>query len=85
MPDSYAYLGPAGTFAQQALLSIPEVAGSTTVPCAGVPAVAAAVRDGSVTHGLMPLENSVEGPVPTTTDELVLGEPLQIEHVRGIH
>ncbi|WP_153503869.1 prephenate dehydratase [Cumulibacter manganitolerans] len=78
MPDSYAYLGPAGTFAQQALLTIPEVEGAPMMPCSGVPAVAAAVRDGSATFGLMPLENSVEGPVPTTTDELVLGEPLQI-------
>ncbi|WP_243837829.1 prephenate dehydratase [Cumulibacter soli] len=78
MPDSYAYLGPAGTFTQQALLMIPEVRDGEQVPMAGVPAVAAAVRSGETTYGLMPLENSVEGPVSVTTDELVVGEPLQI-------
>lgn len=78
MPDSYAYLGPAGTFAQQALLTIPGAQDSPTVPCSGVPAVAEAVRTGTARYGLMPLENSVEGPVSTTTDELVVGDPLQI-------
>lgn len=78
VPDVYAYLGPAGTFAQQALLSIPGVADAGTLPCGGVPAVFEAVRAGQARFGLVPMENSVEGPVPTTTDELVIGEPLQI-------
>ena len=80
MTDSYAYLGPAGTFAQQALLTIPAARTATMIPCSGVTAVASAIRNGEATYGLMPLENSVEGPVPTTTDELVIGEPLQIVH-----
>lgn len=78
MPDAYAYLGPAGTFTQQALLTIPEVSTGELLPCAGVPAVAAAVRTGQARFGLVPLENSVEGPVSLTTDELVVGSPLRI-------
>lgn len=78
MPDTYAYLGPAGTFAQQALLTISEVGASEQLPCAGVPAVAAAVRAGDADFGLVPMENSVEGPVSLTTDELVVGTPLRI-------
>ncbi|WP_106848964.1 prephenate dehydratase [Blastococcus sp. Marseille-P5729] len=78
MPDSYAFLGPAGTFAQQALLSIPGVSEAVLLPCPGVPAVTAAVRSGEARYGLVPIENSVEGPVSTTTDELVVGDPLQI-------
>ncbi|GAB3311006.1 prephenate dehydratase [Epidermidibacterium keratini] len=77
MPDRYAYLGPPGTFTQQALLSTVG-ADTELVPMPGVPAVCAAVRDGSVEFGLVPLENSVEGPIPTTTDELVVGQDLQI-------
>lgn len=78
MPDSFAYLGPAGTFAQQALLTIPETRVGELLPCAGVPAVASAVRAGQARFGLVPIENSVEGPVSLTTDELVVGTPLRI-------
>lgn len=78
MPDTYAYLGPAGTFTQQALLTISEVRSAELLPCPGVPAVAAAVRAGEAQFGLVPLENSVEGPVSLTTDELVVGTPLRI-------
>lgn len=79
MPDRYAYLGPAGTFTQQGLLSLPDLpTDAQFVPCSGVPAVFAAVRSGKAEFGLVPFENSVEGPVPTTTDELVLGEPMLV-------
>lgn len=78
VPDRYAYLGPAGTFCQQALLSIENAHDGEQLPFSGVPAVCAAVRRGAADFGLVPIENSVEGAVPTTTDELVLGEPLLI-------
>lgn len=78
VPDTYAYLGPAGTFTQQALLMIPEATSGELLPCSGVPAVAAAVRSQEARFGLVPIENSVEGPVSLTTDELVTGTPLRI-------
>ena len=66
-----AFLGPRATFTEQALRSLPESAGAELVPCPGSPAVLAAVRDGSVDAGCVPIENSVEGAVPAVLDGLV--------------
>jgi prephenate dehydratase len=73
-----AYLGPRATFTEQALRSLPEADGAELVPCAGSPAVLAAVRDGSVDAGCVPIENSVEGAVPAVLDGLVEDPPLVI-------
>jgi prephenate dehydratase len=72
----YAYLGPAGTFAEAALRTLSDV--STAVPSGSVATALASVRAGEVDRAVVPFENSVEGSVPTTLDELALGEPLQI-------
>ncbi|GAA1249219.1 prephenate dehydratase [Pseudonocardia aurantiaca] len=73
-----AFLGPRATFTEQALRSLPESAGAELVPCAGTPAVLAAVRTGSVDAGCVPIENSVEGAVPAVLDGLVADPPLVI-------
>ncbi len=73
-----AFLGPRATFTEQALRSMPGVAGAEFVPCAGSPAVLAAVRDGSADAGCVPIENSVEGAVPAVLDGLVADPPLVI-------
>jgi prephenate dehydratase len=73
-----AFLGPHATFTEQALRSLPESGGAELVPCAGSPAVLAAVRDGSVDAGCVPIENSVEGAVPAVLDGLVADPPLVI-------
>lgn len=73
-----AFLGPRATFTEQALRSMPEAAGAEFVPCTGSPAVLAAVRDGSVDLGCVPIENSVEGAVPAVLDGLVVDPPLMI-------
>jgi prephenate dehydratase len=39
-----------------------------------------AVRSGEADHAVVPIENSVEGSVPVTLDELAQGEPLMILH-----
>lgn len=62
------YLGPAGTFSHQALLSLDEV--GELVPLASTPAALAAVRAAEVDQALVPFENSVEGSVPPTLDGL---------------
>jgi prephenate dehydratase len=74
----YAYLGPEGTFAEAALRTIPEVADGTTLPQRTVPAAIDAVRTGAADAAVVPLENSVEGSVASTLDELATGAPLQI-------
>ena len=72
------FLGPHATFTEQAVRSLPESAGAELVPLPGSPAVLAAVRDGSVDAGCVPLENSVEGAVPPVLDGLVDDPPLVI-------
>jgi prephenate dehydratase len=74
----YAYLGPAGTFTEAAMQTLPDAAGAEHLPFATVPAALDAVRQGDADAAVVALENSVEGSVPTTLDELATGDPLQI-------
>ncbi|MDT4911910.1 MAG: prephenate dehydratase [Pseudonocardiales bacterium] len=73
-----AFLGPEGTFAHAALRALPAAAGATLLPTANVTLAIDAVRSGAADAALVPLENSVEGAVPATLDELANGEPLII-------
>jgi prephenate dehydratase len=75
---TYAYLGPRGTFTEAALLAMPESAGAELRPVSSVAIALDLVRAGEVTGALVPIENSVEGSVPTTLDELSHGAILQI-------
>lgn len=74
----YAYLGPEGTFTEVALRTLPEAATRELVPMVSVPAALDAVRDGTAAAALVPIENSVEGGITTTLDQLTSGEPLMI-------
>ena len=75
----YAYLGPEGTFCQAALLSMPLATGAELVPATTVADALDQVRRGEVDGALVPFENSIEGSVPRTLDELSSGSPLRIE------
>lgn len=77
-PARYAYLGPEGTFTEQALRSLPAAARADLQPCPTVTVALDAVRDGEADGAVVPIENSVEGSVPVTLDELATGEPLLI-------
>jgi prephenate dehydratase len=77
-PARYAYLGPEGTFSEAALRSLPAAEGAERLPCVSVADAMDAVRRGEVAAALVPLENSVEGSVSETLDELATGELLQI-------
>ncbi|MCW2493312.1 MAG: prephenate dehydratase [Frankiales bacterium] len=84
----YAFLGPAGTFAHAAARNLvasntapsTEPAGSAPelVPYGTVTLAIDALRADEVDGALVPLENSVEGAVPATLDELAGGSPLVI-------
>lgn len=74
----YTYLGPEGTFTEAALRTLPEAATREMVPMVSVPAAMDAVRNGEAAAALVPIENSVEGGVTATLDELAGGEPLMI-------
>ena len=76
-PSHYGYFGPVGTFTHQALLTLPPLRDEPT-PYATVGLALQAVRDGEVAAALVPIENSVEGGVSATLDNLTYGDPLRI-------
>lgn len=75
--STYAYLGPKGTFTEAALKKITS-SNDSLIPYANVTATLDAVRIGKVHFALVPIENSVEGVVARTLDELATGTPLSI-------
>lgn len=70
-----AYFGPQGTFTEQATRSL-TAADDELIAAETIPAALAAVRSGEAEAACVPVENSVEGPVTPTLDELSSGEPL---------
>ena len=74
------YLGPEGTFSQAALLQYLQTAQTDAQieAFSSVTSALQAVRDGESSAALVPIENSVEGSVPATLDELASGQPLVI-------
>ena len=75
--SKYAYLGPVGTFTEAALRTITGGSDQLT-PCSNVTAALDMVRSGQAEFALVPIENSVEGVVARTLDELATGEALII-------
>lgn len=82
----YAFLGPSGTFTEEALLSL-EIPGLDAQPCASIEEVFAAVERRDAEAGIVPIENSVEGSVNATLDALAFDSTLTIhrEVVLDIH
>ncbi len=74
---TFAYLGPVGTFTEAALAKI-TCDTDKKIPYANVTAALDAVRKGDADYALVPIENSVEGVVARTLDELASGDPLTI-------
>lgn len=66
MSTRIAYLGPEGTFTEQAVRQWDADQRHTTWPAPTVPAAIAALRDGTADIAVVPFENSVEGSVPAT-------------------
>lgn len=73
MHRKIGYLGPAGTFTEEALLKYTGADCSERVACASINAVFQGVKDGHLDLGLVPFENSTEGSVNLTLD-LLAGE-----------
>ena len=68
-----AYLGPDGTFTAEAAAAL--VPDAELIAHETIPEVFAAVRAGRVDHGVVPIENMIEGSVNVTLDELTFGPP----------
>ena len=66
-----AFLGPEGTFTSQAASrAVPD---AQREPLPTIAEVIAAVRNGAVDLGVVPMENSIEGSVNLTLDDLAFG------------
>lgn len=72
-----AYLGPPGTFSEEAALAVggPQ---ADYLPMASMPAVVTAIETGAATEGVLPIENVLEGSVTTTLDLLIHETNLRI-------
>ncbi|MBE0416106.1 MAG: prephenate dehydratase [Dehalococcoidia bacterium] len=69
MGKRIAYLGPPGTFTEEAAILYDETA--QLIPFPSIPAVAVAVASGMAEEGVVPIENSIEGSVTDTLDLLI--------------
>jgi prephenate dehydratase len=74
----YAFLGPAGTFSEEALYAL-GIDGLEPVECTSIPEVFEAVERGLADAGVVPIENSIEGSVPATLDALAFDTKLEIQ------
>jgi len=74
-----AYLGPTGTFTEQALLSQPDLATYELVPLQKFVDVLDATTAGEVSMGFVAIENAIEGTVNVTLDALAFDHDLLIQ------
>jgi prephenate dehydratase len=70
-----AYLGPAGTFSEDALRVAAAGADYEPLPLPSVYEAIVAVADGEADRALVPFENSIEGSVRVTLDTLAFDAP----------
>lgn len=73
------YLGPAGTFTEQALRSQADLADDELIPMRSMPDVLDAVEAGDIELGFVAIENSIEGTVNLSQDELAFNHHLLIQ------
>lgn len=78
-PRSVAYLGPAGTFTEQALRTQADLAALDHLPVATILGVLEATSAGEADIGFAAIENSIEGTVNATLDALAFELDLLIQ------
>jgi prephenate dehydratase len=80
------FLGPPGTFTEEALLTLfGPGAGVEGVPYSTVADCFDAVASGEVPEALVPIENSIEGSVNQTLDQLAFGPQGLVIRAEAIH
>ena len=78
MAQTLAFLGPSGTYTEEAALLYDGSA--RLLPFPNITAVGSAVASGEAVQGVVPIENSIEGSVNFTLDLLVSQGSLLIQH-----
>jgi prephenate dehydratase len=86
-PRRLGYLGPAGTFTEEALFTQPDLRDLELVKIHSIPDVLAAAAAGEVDLGFVAIENAIEGSVNVTLDSLAFETDLRIERevIIGVH
>ena len=74
------YLGPEGTFSEEALLASADADAVEPVPLASIYDTVMALRRGDVDWSVVPIENSLEGSISVTLD-LLAGQASDVEIV----
>ena len=74
-----AYLGPSGTFTEQALLNQTDLRELELVSVSSIPEVLKRVSDNEADLGFVAIENSIEGSVNITQDTLTFDADLLIQ------
>ena len=74
-----AYLGPSGTFTEQALLNQTDLRELELVSVSSIPEVLKKVSDNEADLGFVAIENSIEGSVNITQDTLTFDADLLIQ------
>ena len=74
--DKVAFLGPQGTFSHEAASLLSD----NLVSYCSIQSVMEAVERGECVYGVVPIENSIEGPVSLTLDSLIHNFDLKIKY-----
>lgn len=72
------YLGPSGTFSEEAALIYSRSVKSKLCEYSSIPAVINAVAVGVLKEGIVPIENTLEGGIAVTLDQLVSKQGIYI-------
>lgn len=85
--STIAYLGPSGTFTEEALISQPDLAQARILPFPTIASVVEAVDTRQVDYGFVAIENSIEGTVVAAIDALVFDYDVFVlrEVIHDIH
>jgi len=78
-PASVAFLGPLGTFTEEALLTQQDYATAALEPMGTIGEVLEAAAAGRVDLGFVPMENAIDGVVRDTLDALIFDVDLLIQ------
>ena len=78
-PQRIGFLGPAGTFTEQAMLREADLAGLQHVAFPVMTDVLHAVAEGEVDLGVVPVENAIEGTVNASVDTMAFDVDVMIQ------
>jgi prephenate dehydratase len=78
-PLRVGFLGPIGTFTEQAMLREPDLAAAEHVAFPLMTDVLFAVADGTIEQGVVPVENAIEGTVNASVDTMAFDVDVLIQ------